>query len=162
MLKGFIGKSLTCAHTRITHTLSIATEYDTNRKLPCEVPKTLFCLEKVQKQQRVMGSQGREWPEATEILQQVQKQGDVLRFVSSAILGGKTEETAGVGGARGRSAPSPGAGSSLDTCGELPTQHQERGGARSSCAVPAPSEQTLRGQEKGNPDPSSRERGVER
>lgn len=109
-----------------------------------------------------VGSQGREWPEATEILQQVQKQGDVLRFVSSAILGGKTEETAGVGGAWGRSPPSPGAGSSLDTCGELPTQHQERGGARSSCAVPAPSEQTLRGQEKGNPDPSSRERGVER
>ena len=60
MLKGFVGKSLTCAHTRITHTLSIATEYDTNRKLPCEVPRTLFCLEKVQKQQRVMGSQGRE------------------------------------------------------------------------------------------------------
>ena len=89
------------------------------------------------------------------------KQGDVLRFVSSAVSRGKREEMAGAGGAWGQSAPSPGAGSSLDACGELPTQHQECGGAWSSCAVPAPLEQTLRGQ-KGNPGPSSQERRVER
>lgn len=108
-----------------------------------------------------VGSQGREWPEATEILPQVQKQGDVLCFVSSAILRGKTEETAGVQELGGGQLLPQELGAHWTPAGSCPpsTRSVEGLGAAVQCQLP---QSRLSGQEKGNPDPSSRERGVER